>query len=152
MSELTNRGISFKFQGSPGIKSATPALFEQFILAEDKLDTYEKFWLVWALFFDKMVALCKDGDGYWYVEKIIKSYLFAQTPWKETATDWHTFKDIDGRFFADIAKSIGDCPSTLYARNFSLVTGNILKKQVKIAEWTLSSRNYPKSVTKTAHR
>ena len=36
--------------------------------------------------------------------------------------------------------------------NFSLVTGNILKKQVKIAEWTLSSRNYRKSVTKTAHR
>ena len=36
--------------------------------------------------------------------------------------------------------------------NFSLVTGNILKKQVKIAEWTLSSRNYRKSVTKTARR
>jgi hypothetical protein len=36
--------------------------------------------------------------------------------------------------------------------NCSLVTGNIFKKQVKIAEWILSSRNYPKSVTKTVHR
>jgi hypothetical protein len=95
-------------------------LFEQFILAEDKLDTYDKFWLVWTLFFEKMVALCKDGDGYWYVEKIIKSYLFAQTPWKETATNWHTFKDSNSRFFADIAKSIGHCPSTLYALAKSL--------------------------------
>ena len=36
--------------------------------------------------------------------------------------------------------------------NLSLVTGNIFKKQVKIAEWILSSRNYRKSVTKTARR
>lgn len=95
-------------------------LFEQFILVEDRLDTYDKFWQVWALFFKKMVALCKDGDEYWYVDKIIKSYLFAQTHWKETATDWHAFKDSNSRFFADIAKSIGHCPSTLYALAKSL--------------------------------
>ncbi|MGZ3578227.1 MAG: AVAST type 4 anti-phage nuclease Avs4 [Syntrophales bacterium] len=99
------------FNGSEAVSE----LFEQFILAEDRLDTYDKFWKVWTLFFEKMVALCKDGDGYWYVDKIIKSYLFAQTPWKETATDWHTFKDSNSRFFEDIAKSIGHCPSALYA-------------------------------------
>jgi hypothetical protein len=89
-------------------------------LAEDRLDTYDKFWQVWTLFFEKMVALCKDGDGYWYMDRIIRSYLFAQTHWKETASDWHTFKDSDSKFFADIATNIGHCPSTLYALAKSL--------------------------------
>jgi hypothetical protein len=104
------------FNGSEPIAD----LFEQFILAEDRLDTYDKFWQVWTLFFQKIVALCKDGDGYWYVDRIIKSYLFAQSPWKETAIDWHTFKDSNSRFFAEIAKNIGHCPSTLYALAKSL--------------------------------
>lgn len=95
-------------------------LFEQFILAEDRLDTYDNFWQVWALFFEKVVVLCKDGDGYWYTDKIIRSYLFAQTHWKETTSDWHTFKDRDSKFFADIATNIGHCPSTLYALAKSL--------------------------------
>ena len=96
-------------------------LFEQFILAEDRLEAYDKFWQVWTLFFEKMVASCKDGDGYWYTtDRIIRSYLFAQTHWKETASDWHTFKDSDSKFFADIANNIGHCPSTLYALAKSL--------------------------------
>lgn len=97
-------------------------LFEQFILAEDRVNTYEKFWQVWNLFFEKVVTLCKDGDQYWSVDKIIKSYLFAQTPWKESAADWHTFKDINSQFFADIAKNIGHCPSALYSLAKSLNT------------------------------
>ncbi|MES4225517.1 hypothetical protein AADM48_24975, partial [Escherichia coli] len=44
-----------------------------------RLNTYAKFWKVWDLFFDKVVTLCKDGDRYWYVDKIIKSYLFAES-------------------------------------------------------------------------
>lgn len=104
------------FNGSEPIAD----LFEQFILAEDRLDTYDKFWKVWILFFEKIVALCKDGDGYWYVDNIIKSYLFAQSPWKETAADWHTFKYSNNRFFAEIAKNIGHCPSTLYSLAKSL--------------------------------
>jgi len=104
------------FNGSEAIAD----LFEQFISVEDRLDTYDKFWQVWILFFEKLVDLCKDGDRNWYVDKIIKSYLFAQSPWKETATDWHTFKDSDSWFFADVAKNIGHCPSTLYALAKSL--------------------------------
>lgn len=104
------------FNGSEPIAN----LFEQLVLAEDQLGTYDKFWQVWTLFFDKLVALCKDGDGYGYVGRIVKSYLFAQTLWSEAATDWHTFKDGNGRFFADIAQKIGHCPSTLYALAKSL--------------------------------
>ena len=95
-------------------------LFQEFILAEDRLNTYDNFWQVWNLFFEKVVALCKDGDGRWYADKIIKSYLFAQTPWNKTTTDWRTFNDSNIRFFAEIAKNIGHCPSTLYSLAKSL--------------------------------
>jgi hypothetical protein len=99
------------FNGSEAIAD----LFDEFIIAEDNLDTYGNFWLVWSLFFEKLITLCSDGDRHWYVEKIIKSYLFARTPWKENATNWHTFNDGNSKFFADVAKNIGHCPSTLYA-------------------------------------
>lgn len=104
------------FNGSEAIAE----LFEQFILAQDRLDSYEKFWQVWTLFFEKVVVLGKNGDGYWYVDRIIRSYLFAQTPWKESTTDWHTFKDCNSKFFADVVKNIGHCPSTLYSLAKSL--------------------------------
>lgn len=104
------------FNGSEAIAD----LFQAFISAEDSLNSYDNFWQVWNLFFEKVVALCKDGDRRWNAEKIIKSYLFAQTPWKETTTDWRTFNDSNSRFFAEIAKNIGHCPSTLYALAKSL--------------------------------
>jgi hypothetical protein len=90
-------------------------LFQEFVLAEDRLDTYDNFWMVWNLFKEKVIEICKDGDRHWYVEKIVKSYLFAQVPWKETAKDWHTLKDSNKRFFKEVSQKIGHCPSALYA-------------------------------------
>lgn len=103
--------------------------FQQFILAEDKLNTYENFWQVWNLFFDKVATLCKDGDRHRYVNKIIKSYLFAQTSWKESANGWHTFKDSNSQFFTEVSKTMGHCPSTLYSFSKSLnnIAGCYLK-------------------------
>ncbi|RPJ79756.1 MAG: ATP-binding protein [Alphaproteobacteria bacterium] len=90
-------------------------LLKEFVYAEDHLNEYENFWEVWNLFRSKIVELCKKGDSRWYTETIIMSYLFAQTPWKETATEWHTLKDENKRFFRDIVKEIGHCPSALYS-------------------------------------
>ena len=90
-------------------------LFKEFILAEDKLASYNNFWHVWNLFYSKIVELCKDGEQYWYTEEIIKSYLFAQTPWKEEATEWHTLKESNKIFFKRITENIGHCPSVLYS-------------------------------------
>lgn len=104
------------FNGSESIAD----LFEQFIFAEDRLDTYDKFWKVWDLFFEKVVTLCKDGDRYWHVDRIIKSYLFAQSPWKESTNDWRTFKDSNSQFFSEVAKNMGHCPSVLYSLAKSL--------------------------------
>jgi|WetSurMetagenome_2_1015567.scaffolds.fasta_scaffold00416_9 hypothetical protein len=90
-------------------------LFQEIISAEDYLDAYDNFWQVWNIFYKKVIELCKDGDGYWYTDKIVKSYLFAQNPWKETAKYWHTLKDSNVKFFGEIAKTIGHCPSVLYS-------------------------------------
>jgi hypothetical protein len=77
-------------------------LFEEFILIEDNFNLYENFWEVWNLFKNKVIELCKDGDGFWYVERIVKSYLFAQTRWKETTVEWHTLKGENKIFFKEM--------------------------------------------------
>ena len=90
-------------------------LFQEFILAEDRLGTYDKFWQVWGIFYKKVLELCKDGNKQRYADKIIKSYLFAQTPWNDRTTDWHTLKDNNRIFFGEVAKGMGHCSSTLYS-------------------------------------
>ncbi|HQJ20456.1 MAG TPA: hypothetical protein PLQ61_04600 [Bacteroidales bacterium] len=97
------------------ISRTTAELLQEFILAEDKLNTYDNFWLVWNCIKEKVFEICRDGDGFWYVDDIIKSYLFAQTPWKETAKEWHSFKDPNKNFFEELSAKIGHCTSTLYS-------------------------------------
>ena len=90
-------------------------LFQEFVLAEDVLNTYDNFWLVWNTFKEKIIDICKKGDKRWHVEKIVKSYLFATVPWKETAKEWHSLKNNNKRFFRELSENIGHCPSALYA-------------------------------------
>ena len=90
-------------------------LFKEFIVAEDDLNSYEAFWEVWGLFNQKVIEISAKGDGYWYTDEIIKSYLFAQSPWNDTATEWQTFKDRDRNFFREMSEKTGHCHSTLYA-------------------------------------
>lgn len=100
-----------KFNNSEAIAN----LFEEFITAQDYLSSRENFWEVWGLFKEKVIKACEKGDGYWYVDKVIKSYLFAQNSWKETAVEWHTFNDSNKTFFKEISDKLGHCPSTLYS-------------------------------------
>ncbi|MDP3065574.1 MAG: hypothetical protein Q8N08_02455, partial [Methanobacteriaceae archaeon] len=88
--------------------------FKEFVSVEDRLDVYNNFWKVWNLFYEKIVELCKSGDNY-YTKKVIKGYLFAENIWKKEATQWHTFKETDKRFFKKITGDIGHCPSVLYS-------------------------------------
>lgn len=99
------------FNGSEGIAD----LFVEIITAEDYLNAYDNFWKVWGLFKDKVIEICKKGNKVWYVDKILRSYLFAENLWKETTDKWHTLKDRDKRFFKELSQKIGHCPSTLYA-------------------------------------
>ena len=106
------------FQGSEVMAN----LFKEFISAEDFLDSHENFWKVWNLFKEKVIELCQKGEGYGYVDKIIRSYLFAQNQWKETASGWHTLREENKGFFEEVTGKIGHCPSTLYAIS-KLLTG-----------------------------
>lgn len=100
-----------------GFNGAEPMadFFREFVLVEDRLNSFNTFWIVWYLFKDKIVELCKDGDRYWYVNRIVESYLFATVPWKETTKEWRSFKQANKKFFKDITQKIGHCPSALYA-------------------------------------
>lgn len=89
--------------------------FQEFVLTEDKLDSYDNFWTVWLLFKDNIIELCAEGDKRWHIDKIVKSYLFAQVTWKDTTNSWHSLKENNKQFFKDISHDIGHCPSTLYA-------------------------------------
>ena len=89
--------------------------FEQLIYAQDRLKKYDNFWFIWSLFSNPIIELCKKGDGYWYIDKIIKSYLFANTLWNENIKDWHTLNNTNSRFFKQISENTGHCPSTLYS-------------------------------------
>lgn len=99
------------FNGSEAIAD----LFEEFIAIEDRFNLYENFWEVWNLFKNKVIELCIKGDKSWYVAKIVKSYLFAQTKGEEETTEWHTLKDENKVFFKEISEELGHCPSALYA-------------------------------------
>lgn len=96
--------------------SATVAdLFQEFIDAEEYLNTYDKFWVVWNTLKDKVIEICQDDDKGWYTAKIVKGYLFALSPWKDTAKEWHSLKEKDKKFFRKISQEIGHCPSAIYA-------------------------------------
>ncbi len=90
-------------------------MFEKFISAEDKLATYDHFWYVWNLFYEKVVELCKDGEKYWCIEKIIRSYLFAETFWSERSIQWHPLKERNKIFFKKVTENMGYCPSVLFS-------------------------------------
>ncbi|PET62780.1 MULTISPECIES: AVAST type 4 anti-phage nuclease Avs4 [Bacillus cereus group] len=90
-------------------------LFEEFIIAEDRLKTYDNFWLVWDLFYENITELCKDKSYGRYNQKIIKRYLFAQGPWDENDTEWHALQDNNKRFFSKVTRNMGESPAVLYS-------------------------------------
>ena len=93
----------------------TADLIKEFVIAEDYLNTYDNFWFIWNIFKDKIFEISKNGDMYWHTDKILRSYLFAEVQWKDTAKDWRSFKNTNKKFFKEISETIGHCPSTLYS-------------------------------------
>lgn len=90
-------------------------LFQEFIFSENKIVSYENFWQVWNLFYEKVVNLVKDGDKQWYKDKIVKNYLLAHPYWNESAREWHSIKERDNIFFNKASRDMGHCPSVLYS-------------------------------------
>jgi hypothetical protein len=91
----------------------------QLVYTQDKVKEYDNFWYVWELFEDKIVEICKDGDGYGHIDGVIKVYLFSigryGSLWNDNVKEWDSFKEKDKRFIKRMSEKIGHCPSTLYA-------------------------------------
>lgn len=127
--ETNKDDIQFYLQ--PLIDSLKPTeeitgLLTQLIYTQDKINSYDNFWYIWELLENKIMVICKDGEGYRNVDQIVKAYLLAfgryGSIWKDTAKEWHSLKDKDIRFFKKLTKEIGHCPSVLYSIS-KLLTG-----------------------------
>jgi len=88
-------------------------LFKEIIYTEDRINSYENFWKIWDLFKPKIIDI--NNVNNWHYNKVLKSYLFSQCSWKETAFEWRSFKEKDKRFFKEITTTIGHYPEVLYA-------------------------------------
>lgn len=134
-----------------GNYEAIADMFKAFILAEDSLNTYEEFWLVWNIFRPKVIEICKDKKERRDIDNIIESYLFAQTIWKKEAKSWHSFKDTNRRFFYKISNEIGYYPSTLYAISKLLnnIGSSYIDYGIKWISDILSNNDYSNKKLKT---
>lgn len=90
-------------------------MFQQFIYAEDRIMSYDNFWNVWNNFKDGIIKVTNRKSNSWYVDKIIKNYLFAEIQWNDSIKEWHSFKAINMRLIKSISENIGNHPSVLYS-------------------------------------
>ncbi len=88
--------------------------FETFVSTEDRLNRYEEFWIIWDLFYDKIVEI--SADTYYHSTKaIIRRYLLAGLNWNKDAKQWHSLKDREKSFYRKVAFDMGNHPSVLFS-------------------------------------
>lgn len=80
--------------------------FEEFISAEDRVQQYEQFWIVWNSFYDKIKESISCAKDYRFSGQI-HAYLLAWRWWKETADSWHSLKESEIIFYKRVVKDIG---------------------------------------------
>ncbi|MDD3056644.1 MAG: hypothetical protein PHE16_12315 [Aliarcobacter sp.] len=98
----------------------------QLIYTQDRINRYDNFWLVWESLENKIIDICKDGEGYRDLDLIVKVYFLAWGKygalWKDTAKEWHSLKDKNIKFFKKLTKQIRYVPSVVYSIS-KLLTG-----------------------------
>jgi hypothetical protein len=90
-------------------------LFQEFISAEDKLNHYDEFWLVWNYFYAYIVKTFKNNRSHYSDEELIHNYLLAWPYWKKNIKEWHTLKEREKDFYKRISEDLGHHPSVLYS-------------------------------------
>lgn len=89
-------------------------VFQEFVRAEDKLNQYDSFWVVWEHFYPCIVEHCKSGAGL-HSSTTIHNYLLAWPWWRSDVKEWHSLKEREKGFFKRVAQDIGDHPAVLYS-------------------------------------
>ena len=80
--------------------------FEEFISAEDRVQQYEQFWIVWNSFYDKIKASISHAKDYRFSGQI-HAYLLAWRWWMETADSWRSLKEREIIFYKRVVNDIG---------------------------------------------
>ena len=89
--------------------------FSEFVSAEDRVNQYEQFWIIWKLFYPKVVELAKNKNARFYSSEILHNYLLAWGYWKKEAKEWHSLKEREKVFFKKISEDAGNNPAVLYS-------------------------------------
>lgn len=94
------------------------SLLDTLINTQKVLNKYECFWYIWEKLREPIVFLCKKGDGYGYIDKIIQSYFFSgytfgRNIFPDNVKEWHTLKNKNRKFFKEVSESLGHCVTTL---------------------------------------
>jgi len=87
--------------------------FQTFVWAQDRMNRYENFWIVWNAFKSKIIEACNEYRSYSF--EGIRSYLLAQQPWNRGIKNWHSLKDREKAFYKEISEKIGYHSSVLYS-------------------------------------
>lgn len=101
------------FVNSFGVTRESGDFLQELIFAEDKLRSYEPFWIIWDNFYETIKSITAlRGDR--FTNPIIHNYLLAWPYWKQTAKDWFSLKDREKLFFSKICEEMGSHPAVLY--------------------------------------
>jgi len=90
-------------------------LLKSFIYEVDQSKQTVNFWKVWNELLDSIFSMTEKGDGHWYAEEIIKTYLLATIQWNEGSTHWDVLTIDHKNFFTHFARERGYCPSVLHS-------------------------------------
>ncbi len=89
-------------------------LLQEFISAEDRLQTYETFWLVWEYFYE-VIRKAAISEKSYHLNAVVSNYLLAWRWWNETAKSWHSLREREKIFYSKATKDMGHCPAVLYS-------------------------------------
>lgn len=87
---------------------------QEFIMAEDRLQTYETFWAVWDCFYE-VIKKSAVADKAYYLNSVISNYLLAWPWWSESAKSWHSLRDREKNFYRKATQDMGRHPAVLYS-------------------------------------
>jgi len=87
-------------------------LFDELLLAENEMDTFNTFWKVWWLYYDKVIECSKNGVPL-YGKEAIQTYILAFRYWRSGATEWHSLKVENIDFYRRITVDLSESPEVL---------------------------------------
>ncbi len=87
-------------------------LFDELLLAEDEMDTFNTFWKVWWAYYDKVIECSKNRVPF-YGEEAIQTYILAFRYWRSGATEWHSLKIENIDFYKRITVDLSASPKVL---------------------------------------